>query len=392
MNFEGPDFKDITAKISSYLVRKYGPTHIEAILDSIQEAFFASIKTWPIHGVPNNQIAWLTTTAERRLIDHLRRIKRESPLEKHELISDAPRDDDELKLYLMVCSPQLKLTEQVCLMLRLLGGLTAAEIAYLLHESEEAVQRRITRAKAKLEPDDLAAGEASEKVHSVLVALYLMFTEGYEASRGDKYLKPDLAYESLRLTRQLNELTKNLEPDIHALISLMCFNLSRLPARIDSAGLPILLQNQDQTLYDQAFISAGFRHLEQAQLAERLSRYHLEAGLAAAIATNAPVDDLVYWHQLIVESFPTPMARLSLAIAIGLQKGGHQGINELNQLQGDSLIGKSPHYHAARAYFYNEIGEKEAASGAYKTAISLSMSQPIRQSLEMRDSLLNQSF
>lgn len=382
-----PNFRDEHARITAILVRKFGPQHLESILDATQEAFLAALQSWPFQGEPNNPAAWLTTAAERRLIDHFRKTRRETELPEQEPPApdtSIPAEHDELRLYFLICSPKLKFSEQVCLILRTLGGLTSSEIAHLLHESEEAVQRRISRAKNKLTPHDLEIHNPDASLPAVLLALYLLFTEGYEAFRGEEYLRAELAVEALRLTQQLAHLTGKQCPDFHALLALMHFNISRLPARTSDDGLPILLKDQNKSLYDLTHIAAGFFHLERAQTATELSRYHLEAGLAASIASGANSKELLYWHELIVERYPSPISQLSHAIAIGNHLGPHQGIDALNALRSNSQISKTPHFHSAIGHFYAELGNRNAAALAYKRAIGLTMSSPIRRSLEQR--------
>jgi RNA polymerase sigma-70 factor, ECF subfamily len=379
-----PNFRDEHARITAVLVRKFGPQHLESILDATQEAFVAALQSWPLQGEPNNPTAWLTTAAERRLIDHLRKTRREAPFPEQEPPAPHSIEEDELRLYFLICSPKLKTSEQVCLILRTLGGLTSQEIAHLLHESEEAVQRRISRAKNKLSPKDLEVTDPKSNFPTVLLSLYLIFTEGYEAHRGDEYLRADLAIEALRLTQQLASLTGNEQPEFHALLALMHFNISRLPARTDQDGLPILLTQQDRTKYNQTHVAAGFHHLEKAQSATNLSRYHLEAGLAASIAAGADSKEILYWHDLIVERFPTPMAKLSHAIAVGVHLGPQRGLDAISELKSDPRITNTPHFQSAIAYFYIELGNRKAAATAYKKAIGLSMSNPSRRSLEQR--------
>ncbi len=394
MNPNLPNFRDEHARITATLVRKFGPQHLESILDATQEAFIAALHSWPLQGEPNNPSAWLTTAAERRLIDHLRKTRRETQFPEQDFadhsLNQKP-EEDELKLYFLICSPKLKFSEQVCLMLRTLGGLTSLEIAHLLHESEEAVQRRISRAKNKLNPDDLELHDRNASLPPILLSLYLLFTEGYEAFRGDEYLRADLAVEALRLTQQLASLTGQDDPNFHALLALMHFNISRLPARTNQDGLPILLKDQDKSLYDRSHIAAGFYHLEKAQSATQLSRYHLEAGLAANIASGGTSKDLLYWHELIAERFPSPFAQLSLAIAIGTHLGPQKGLDALNEIKSNPHIAKTPHFQSAIGHFYTELNNRKAAADAYKKAIGLTMSSPIKRSLEQRFAELSES-
>lgn len=379
----GPNFREHHGKVTATLLRKFGPLHLESILDATQEAFVAALQSWPESGSPQNEIAWLITTAERRLIDQFRKSARETALEDVHAVADES-SPDELALFFMVCNPILSPLDQICLILRTLGGLTALEIAHALHESEEAVQRRISRAKNKLTPTDLTEQSIEENLPTVLLALYLLFNEGYEATRGDEYVRLDLAREAIIFTQQLAVMIGEDHPEIFALLALMHFHSSRLPARTTEGGLPILLEDQDRSLWNSNEIAAGFAALECAQKSTVLSRYHLEAGLAAAITANESPEQILRWHTMIVEMSPSPMALLSHAISFGQAHGAQAGLDKLNSLKDHKVIAKTPHFHCAVAHFYMKLGNKTAASSAYKKAIAATISQPIRASLVER--------
>jgi RNA polymerase sigma factor (sigma-70 family) len=380
-----PNFRAEHSKITAHLVRKFGPHHLDDILDATQEAFITAHQSWPHHGTPLNPTGWLITTAERRLIDQLRhKIRLET------IVSELPinevKSPDELHLFFLLCSPKLSYQDQICLMLRTLGGLNSAEIARLLHQSEEAIQRRITRAKSKLNPADLTTHPTAESITAILKTLYLLFTEGYETARGPDHIRPDLARQALVLTAQLALHTKSDFPEVHALKALIHFNISRFPARTTSENLPIFLADQDPAQYDQHQIQLGFQSLEQAFQTTFLTQYHLEAGLAAAISLNAPAEEILNWHEQLVSSFPTPNARLSHAIALGEAQGPPAALAKLATLT--DLI-ESPYYHAALGYFQAKVGQNQAAAESYRRATSLTMSLPMKQALTRTGELLS---
>jgi RNA polymerase sigma-70 factor (ECF subfamily) len=269
-------------------------------------------------------------------------------------------------------------------MLRALAGLTAGEIGRLLHESEEAVQRRISRAKDKLTLEDLNAGDKESKHDSVSLALYLMFTEGYEASRGNEYVRLDLALCALRLAEELAKFSTDTSGKLEALLALMHFNLSRMAARVDSNGEPILLPDQDRSRYDMGHVSRGFFYLSEAQKGTDLSRYHMEAGLAAAICASADSGEVLYWHRTLATHFPTPVNRISLAIALGEYEDYSVGLSALDRLAEDDLVTRTPHFHCARGHFLAKLGRREEAGDAFRRAIAAGMSNPARRSFEAR--------
>jgi RNA polymerase sigma-70 factor (ECF subfamily) len=375
----GPDFREFQPRIVATLVRKFGPRHLDEILDAAQESIASLISTQEFIRDP---LAWATLVSQRRVIDRLRQKSKQEPLTQEPTQPDIPDPHDELRLIFLCCHPKLKPVEQICLILRVWAGIPSPDIAALLHESEDAVQQRITRSKTKLSPADFNRPPDPQNVPTVLQALYLIFTEGYESRRGPDHINPKLAFESLRLAEQLAELIQS--PELHALLALMHFNISRLPARATESGELILLPNQDRTLYNQSHISAGFHHLTLAQSGESLTRYHIEAGLAASISAGAPAKEVLYWHDLLVQHYPTPLAKLSQAIAIGQVHGPQAALDSIRILKSDPHIAATPHYHAALGTFYAELGNRPMAAKCYRRAVALTMSAPTRASLELR--------
>ncbi|ARU41967.1 hypothetical protein CCB80_12805 [Armatimonadetes bacterium Uphvl-Ar1] len=375
-----PNFRTEHGKITAHLVRKFGPNHLDDILDATQDAFITAHQSWPHHGTPKNPTGWLITTAERRLIDQLRHKIRLEALDSDLPTSEA-KGPDELHLFFLLCSPKLSYQDQICLMLRTLGGLNSAEIARLFHQSEEAIQRRISRAKSKLNPADLTTQPTAESINAILKTLYLLFTEGYETARGPDHIRPDLARQALILIAQLALLTQEEFPEVHALKALIHFNISRFPARITTDNQPVFLADQDPAQYDQHQIQLGFQSLEQAFQTTYITQYHLEAGLAAAISRNAPAEEILSWHEQLVNAFPSPNARLSHAIALGTAHSPEAALTQLATLT--DLIA-SPYYHAALGFFQAKNNQPDAAGESYRRAIGLSMSQPVKTALKER--------
>lgn len=377
-----PDFRNYHKALVARLVRKFGSQHLESILDATQESYVAAIQSWPHKGTPDNPCSWLLVVAERALYRNLQLGNRTTELREEEIAPEAQQD--ELGLYFMTCSKRLSEREQICLMLRAVAGLSAGEIARLLHESEEAVQRRITRAKDKLKPEDLSPEWTEEKLQAVLLALYLLFTEGYETTKGEQNVRPEMALSALNLATELDALLEGKVSDLHALLCMMHFHISRFMARVDANGEAVMLLDQSRELFSQEHLHLGFLRLARAQSGSHLSRYHIEAGLAGAIAANANCTEILYWHELLIQHYPTPMGRISWAIALGMDKGPELGIAALEELKEQPLYRNIPHLFAAIGFFHAELNEKVEAASAYRKAIALEMSQPVRRSLERR--------
>ncbi|MEI7578035.1 MAG: DUF6596 domain-containing protein [Armatimonadota bacterium] len=365
------------------LTKKFGSEHVEAILDAVQESFVTALGSWPHHGTPNNQSGWLMKVAERRLIDTLRQTGRDAVMDEDNIIASRV-EASEIGLYVMVCSPKLTIREQVCLALRTLAGLTSADIARLLLESEEAVQRRITRSKEKLSVEDLTLRNPEEHLPSILTVLYLMFTEGYEAGRGDEYVRPELAYSALRLGEELRSLLSNQCAELEALLALMHFHCARMPARVSQEGEMIFWEEQDPAQINQAHTRRGFDYLALAQSTKLLSRFHLEAGLAAAIVRGAGTGEVLEWHSMLAKFYPTPLNQIAFVISVGEHEGAERGLEGLRSLPDEIKIARPAHYASAMAFFLTKLGRKTEAREWYRRAMANAMSAPVKRGLERR--------
>src|SRR6202162_1281335 len=269
--------------------------------DLTQEALLAAIEHWPATGIPQKPGAWLMATAKRRALDHLRR--GQILARKHEMIAldleqeqqampdlDAALDDDIgdelLRLIFTACHPLLSREGRVALALRMICGLTTEEIARAFLVPDATIAQRIVRAKRTLSESGLAyetpsGGELSERLAAVLEVVYLIFNEGYTATRGEHWLRPQLCQEALRLGRVLTSIALH-EPEVHGLLALMELNASRMAARTDAVGDPILMLDQNRTLWDQLQIRRGMQALARArELGGAGGFYHLQAGLGA---------------------------------------------------------------------------------------------------------------
>src|SRR6267142_1114951 len=270
-----------------------------------QDAWLAALEEWTEAGIPDNPGAWLMTTAKNRAIDQLRRkqlLERKSVVMTHDpdllgtqdLASDSASEtedvsDDLLRLIFVACHPVLSMEARVSLTLRMLGGLTPAEIARAFLTSESAIQQRIVRAKrtlgeARVPFEVPGAAEREQRLASVLEVIYLIFNEGYAATAGEEWMRPALCEEALRLGRILAELAPT-EPEVHGLVALMEIQASRLSARVGPSGEPILLFDQDRTRWDRLLIRRGLAALERAETTGgALGPYGLQAEIAASHA------------------------------------------------------------------------------------------------------------
>jgi RNA polymerase sigma factor (sigma-70 family) len=329
-----------------------------------QDAFVAALEQWPESGVPQNPGAWLMATAKHRAIDLVRRGKRldakhaelRRELEDEQKTAgqdlDAVLDDeigdDLLRLVFMACHPALPTEARVALTLRLLGGLTTTEIARAFLVPEPTIAQRIVRAKKMLAaesvPLDVPRGtELSSRLSSVLEVVYLIFNEGYTATAGDDWMRPALCEEALRLGRILAELAPG-EPEVHGLVALMEIQASRSRARLGPAGEPILLLEQDRSLWDRLLIGRGLAALERAQgLGRELGFYGLQAAIAACHA-RALTPDATDWARMVAlyaelaRLAPSPVVELNRAVAVSMASGPRAALEIADALMSEPSL------------------------------------------------------
>jgi RNA polymerase sigma factor (sigma-70 family) len=378
--------------------------------DLAQDALVAAMEKWPQTGVPDNPGAWLMATAKNRAIDRMRREqtyerKREEvardagalfALERSEFEAAADDEigDDLLALIFTCCHPLLSREARVALTLRLLGGLTTAEIASAFLASEATVAQRLVRAKRTLReaqvPFEVPRGaELDERLPSVLEVIYLVFNEGYAASGGEEWVRADLCEEALRLGRILAELAPQ-EPEAHGLVALMEIQASRNAARRGPDGAPVLLLDQDRGRWDPLLIVRGLRALERAEgLPRPLGPYGLQAAIAAchARAIRAEETDWVRiaaLYEVLTQIIPSPIVELNRAVAVGMAFGPETGLSLLDEIKDDPALAKYHLLPSARGDLLEKSGRHEEAASEFKRAAELTNNARERELLLSR--------
>jgi RNA polymerase sigma factor (sigma-70 family) len=359
-----------------------------------QEAVVIALEQWPATGIPPNPGGWLMSAAKHRAIDLIRRravyerklqeIGR-SLGEATEPDLDAALDDhigdDLLRLIFTTCHPVLSTEARVALALRLLGGLTTDEIARAFLIAEPTVAQRIVRAKRTLAtksvPFELPApADLPERLSSVLDVLYLIFNEGYSATAGHDWTRPDLCYEALRLGRVLAGLMPG-EAEVHGLVALMELQASRLHARHGPAGEPVLLQDQDRRLWDRLLIRRGLAALECAEEAGgRFGPYALQAAIAACHARAATTADtdwerIAALYTVLSHVTVSPVVELNRAIAVGMALGPGEGLTIVDALVSQGSLPGYPHLAAVRGDLLARLGRSGEARQEFEHAASL---------------------
>jgi RNA polymerase sigma factor (sigma-70 family) len=368
--------------------------------DLAQDALVAALEQWPSDGVPKNPGAWLMAVAKRRAVDHFRRAetlrRRTAELgrdleEAHVPNLDAAVDhieDDVLRLMFLTCHPTLSKESRVALTLRLVAGLTTAEIARALLTKDATIGQRISRAKRTLQGAsfDLPTGaERQQRLADVMSVIYLVFNEGYSATAGEAWMRPDLCHEALRLTRMLSHLVPD-EPEVLGLQALLEIQASRLQARTAEDGSPVLLDGQDRRLWDMLLIRRGRDALARAErLGKDVGPYVVQAEIAACHA-RARTSEQTDWpriaelYDVLAGVAPSPVVEVNRAVAHGRAFGPEAGLAVLDGLY-DGPLARSHLLPAVRGDLLARAGRAEEAAAAFREAAALTHNEPERKVL-----------
>jgi RNA polymerase sigma-70 factor, ECF subfamily len=379
--------------------------------ECVQDAFVTALKTWAERGVPDNPGAWLTTTARRRAVDVMRRdrtLYRKLPLLVETgpgaVAAPGPADDeggeegsvirdDRLRLIFTCCHPALAREAQVALTLRLVCGLTTAEIARAFLVSESTMAARITRAKKKIALARIPyrvppAHELPDRLDAVLTVVHLFYTTGHTAPEGDALVRPDLVERALDLARMLNALMPD-DREVRGLLALLLLTDARRATRTDPGGRLLLLEEQDRSRWDRGAIAEGSELVVGALRRGRPGRFTLQAAIAAVHA-EAPSYDQTDWREVLglydelLAVWHSPVVALNRAVAVAMVHGPEAGLAAVDAVAEDARLARYPYLEAARADLLRRLGRPAEAARAYRAALSLASNAAERGFLERR--------
>jgi RNA polymerase sigma-70 factor (ECF subfamily) len=414
-------FRHSAGQMVATLTRMLGPQNLSLAEEVVQDALVRAIEIWPHRGVPENPRAWLMQVARNRALDCLRRdasrarqagalaaeavnapaaLPPMAPMAPMTLTTPAnPLDpeasgaDDTLVMILMCCHPALAREAQVALTLKTVGGFSVDEIARAFLLRPTAVAQRLVRAKRLLRERriafELPARGLGARIDSALETMYLMFNAGYAATAGDDLVRSDLCGEAVRLATILADHPATSLPEVHALLALMLFQASRLPARCDAEGALVLLADQDRGRWDRALIGRALGHLERCAAGGRATAYHLEAGIAACHAM-APSYAATDWAQILalyddrLGLAPSPVVVLNRAVALSMVQGPRAGIAALAEVADDPRLRGYYLLPATLADLWLRCGDRLTAAAHYRRALELPCSEPERRFLLRR--------
>lgn len=385
------------------LVRQLGNRNFALAEDVAQEALIRAMSTWPYRGMPDNPSAWLARVARNLALDHLRRQRHEAGEPKRASITrdsgsavfEAQVNDPELRLILLCCHNELSELERLTLTLRLACGFTTREIAGVFLAGGSAIGQRIARAKRTLRllGNDLDAlpmrAGIRSRLPTALKVIYLMFSLGYSPLSGERSVRLDVAREAIRLAGELaaNEITGTAESQ--ALAALLCFQGSRLPARETADGEVLRLCEQDRGHWDRALVERGFRYLVASRSAKRLSRYHIEAGIAAthAAAIDTGICDwgsIVAQYAQLERMLRSPVVAINASVAIAMAGDPDTGLKKLDSLRDIESLKHYAPYFIARAEIMRLLDRNDDATDCYARAMDCRASAPVIRHLEKR--------
>jgi RNA polymerase sigma-70 factor (ECF subfamily) len=394
-------FRHSAGRMVAVLARRLGADRLDLAEEVVQEALMQALTTWPYRGVPDNPGGWLFQVAHHRALDRLRRdgVLR-AKLESLGAGWSAPADpatpsvDDELAMILMCCHPALPRPARVALTLKTVGGFSVEEIAAAFLSRPATIAQRLVRAKRQIRADGLGLEMPADdalpaRLDSVLDVLYLLFNEGYAAHGGDNLVRTELCGEAIRLARLVLAHPSTERPPVHALLSLMLLQSSRLPARADEAGDLLLLGEQDRSRWDLALIAEGLTHLERAAAGDTITVFHVEAAIAAchAAAPDEASTDWPYVLQLyddLLALKPSPVVALNRAIALAMVEGTAAGIRALEALGRQRALARYLLLPAALGALWRRAGVPLTAARYYRAALALPVSSPERRFLLRR--------
>jgi RNA polymerase sigma factor (sigma-70 family) len=403
-------FRHESGKMVSVLSRLLGLQNIETAQDIVQDTLLQAMNTWGYNGIPDNPPAWLYRVAKNKAIDFLRRQKKFKEISPqyaylveseysltptvNNLFLENEIQDSQLRMMFACCHPSIPEESQVAMALKTLCGLSLNEIARAFLTNDETISKRIYRAKEKIKGEKIELevpdnDELQERIDAVLKSLYLLFNEGYNSSHSEKLIREDLCEEAMRLCLLLIQHPLTAYPRSKALLSLMCFQSSRLNARLDDKGNIILLKYQDRSRWYRPLIKKGFDYLDEAAEPFEVSSYHFEAAIASLHAASPSFEQtdwksIYHLYEMLYQAQPNPVVAMNKAIASAYAISKQKALEELKEIKG---LEQHHLYYASIGEMYFELQEKENAKIYFEKAIRLTNSQTEKQLLLEKISL-----
>jgi RNA polymerase sigma-70 factor (ECF subfamily) len=399
-------FRNEFSKITAVLCKLFGIEHIEIAEDIASDTFLSAVESWTFKGLPANPTAWLYAVAKNKAKNYITRShlfskkivnqinSASSEGEEIEInLSDQNITDSQLQMLFAICHPSISTEAQISLSLRILCGFGIDEIANAFLTNKETINKRLFRAKEKLRVEKIqiefpSEGEISKRLETVLTTLYLLFNEGYYSESQDTILREDLCLEAMRLTQLLIENQQTNLPAVNALLALMCFHSSRFAARKNENGEIVLYNDQDETLWNYELITKGGHYLKQASQGNKISKYHLEAGIAywhtIKADTKEKWESILQLYNHLLQIAYSPIAALNRTYALSKANGKQEAIIEAEKLN----LSDSHFYFTLLGELYKDVDNNRAKMN-FRKALSLAKTKTDKQTIQAKIDTLN---
>ncbi len=394
-------FRASHGRLIAALTRRFGVSQLAVVENAVQEAGLRALERWEGDAGSGELEGWLLRVAHNLVIDGHRRDRRNVPVLEHHLGEGAPPGpelDDELRLVFLSCHPSLPRAAQIALTLRIAYGFSTAQIARAFLSDERTIAQRIVRAKQRLRDDDVRfelpeRDEVPSRLEPILDVLYQLFTEGYSTTDSDTGIDDSLCAESLRLVRLLTDDERWTTPAAEALRALACFHVARAPARTADDGSLVLLHEQDRSEWDRELLEEGFVFLGRSARGAEVSRFHVEAGIAAChakAASYATTDwsEIVTLYDVLREMSPSPVVEVNRALAIAMCRGAVAGLDELDAIPERDVLGRYPYALATYAELHASLGHLDEARAFLDRALEQQTSPAERALLRRKRAAL----
>jgi len=395
-------FRHDYGKVVAALTKRLGPRHLQVIEDATQQALLTALTAWGLGGAPDDRVAWLYRVAYNRALDVLRRDAKQASVDDAPMqvaaAHDAPSfagevQDDLLRMMFLCCDPAIPIESQLALALKTLCGFSTEEIALRLFTSEGNVLKRLSRARdvlrESLQLEAPALAELLPRLDAVHRVLYLLFNEGYQSAQSSDLIRVELCEDALRLTDVLAAHPLTATPETHALLALMYLHGARLQARIDELGDLVLLADQDRSRWDLDAIAQGLTWLNRSATGDRMSIYHLLAGIASEHCL-APTFEATRWqeiaelYQMLERIEPSPLYTMNRAIAVAQWQGAQAGLDLLRSVTPPPWLARYYLWDAVLADLYLRCGNHQAAAVCYDRALQHAPTDAERRLLQRR--------
>ncbi len=388
----------------------FGPQNLQLAEDTVQDTLLKAFNTWKINGLPQNPSAWLFTVARNKVIDVLRQQKKQNEISKNltpllqseyslvptvqELVNTNTINDDQLRMMFVCCHPALSTEAQVSLILKTLCGFSVTEIAKAFVTGYDTIEKRLTRARQSFRENNVqfelpSAPDLDNRLDNVLLAIYLLFNEGYNSTQHEDLIRKDLMQEAMQLCELICRSSAVNHSKANALMALICFTASRSEARLDAEGNILLLKQQDRSKWNVSLIEKGIHCLESSAADEQVSKYHLEAGIAYehAIAESYPQTNwknILQCYDLLIKLYPSPIIELNRAIVISELYGPAEAIKAIENISQLATLKKYYLLPATLGELYVQIKNHQKANQYFAQAMELTRSAAEKKLLQQK--------